>query len=1093
MSIQSFTHVAVIRDATASASSESLIPVLRLDARWTSHPRAESRLPNPSKDRPRNKMFSGISLLELARLTLLFVAAISTTLLVMPLRAQAQRDPSPLAVTTVEQIQALGSTIASGTRLHLSGVITYYDSAGATMFLQDATGGVFINTDRPYPVHGGDIVEVDGIPAGNFRVEVANDPEIRVLRHGGSPAPAAYSYQDLMAGHGESQLVTIHGTVRNSPNAPAGRLDLVTPEGDIQVHVRPSTTLRPETVLDASVEVVGVASRVFDTNKQLNGIALYVPDSSAIRIVQKPDGSAKHLPFKTIEDVYQSRHTSDSSHPVRVRGTITYYKKGDSAVIEDNGKSLFIETQETGNLAVGDVVDATGFASDSEYGPILRHASLIGTGSNHPIEPHPVSYDEASSGLYNDNLISISGVLVSQLHDTELNTLVLKANGHLVSAYLDPNASMDDFQVGSRLQVSGICRIAPVGAWHSVHLSNIEMRSAADARLISRPSWFNVEHLLQLLVVIIVVAIATGIRAIFLKWRVVDQTAWIDRSSIIARERSRILEMISSNQSLEVLLREICKSTTELLPGANCAFSFQLEDECVTTNVGDQSTAVHKKKSFEVALRNDVDQIIGNIVVSSPKNLAPAGDSEQIYAVVSELASLAMRQSLMYRGLVFHSTHDPLTELPNRRLFETRLASALKDAEASGGQLAIIYIDINRFKHVNDQHGHKTGDLYLKQISARLRNQLRPVDTLARVGGDEFVVIAPFPEGIDRVYSLTARLKTCFKDPFSLDGVTIEGSASFGFARYPEHGQTADELTRIADHGMYISKNEAQLSESAHGLAIITPDELELALLHGRYRLAYQPQFSVTGRMTGLEALLRLDDPVLGLITPDAFISVAERHPVIVDIGAWTLRTALADAARWNLNQGDPVSIAVNVSVRQLEEPGYAKSVLTCLEEYAFPPERLEVELIERSLMFSGEKVLPQLEKLREAGVRIALDDFGTEESCLSLLHKLPIDTIKLDRSFIRAMDDEPAVLPIIRAIVSMAHSLGKRVIAEAIEHAGSVPSLMDMGKMDYQGYLLSRPITAQEVNLVIKTWRSGIVMPEVFRSAPQPNSKRLV
>jgi len=168
------------------------------------------------------------------------------------------------------------------------------------------------------------------------------------------------------------------------------------------------------------------------------------------------------------------------------------------------------------------------------------------------------------------------------------------------------------------------------------------------------------------------------------------------------------------------------------------------------------------------------------------------------------------------------------------------------------------------------------------------------------------------------------------------------------------------------------------------------------------------------------------------------------------------------------LNRGEFISVAVNVSVRQLEEPGYANSVLAFLKEYSFPPNRLEIELIERSLMFSGDQVLQQLEQLRLAGVRITLDDFGTEQSCLSLLHKLPIDTIKLDRSFIRVMDTEPAVVPIIQAIVSMAQSLGKRIVAEAIEHVGPVPALMKMGTMDFQGYLLSRPVAAEEMQLVI-------------------------
>jgi len=605
-------------------------------------------------------------------------------------------------------------------------------------------------------------------------------------------------------------------------------------------------------------------------------------------------------------------------------------------------------------------------------------------------------------------------------------------------------------------------------------------------------SWFKISYFVQVLFALGVLALGAAVWAAVLRWRVANQNAWIDRSVTIARERSRILELISTNHSLPEVLQEICDSTMGLLPGTDCSYALHIEDESRKgTDAGERAQS-KLKPLFEESLKDDEDREVGKITVVPRHDHSVSRDCEEVYRVLSELAALALRQSLLYRGLVHHSTHDPLTELPNRRLCETRLNEVLNEAQRNGCQMAVIYIDINRFKHVNDQYGHKIGDLYLQQISARLRHQLRPDDMLARVGGDEFVVIAPFLEGFDRVFALTARLKQCFRHPFELDGVSFDGSASFGFARYPEHGTTAEELTRHADHEMYVAKHEDRMAQEAHSVAIITPNDLELAFFNYQYRLAYQPQFSATGRLAGVEALIRMDHPVLGLLTPDAFISVAEKHPIIIDIGAWTLRCAVQDAKRWHLDTGDAVSIAVNVSARQLEEPGYARSVLACLKQNEFPPERLEIELIERSLMFSGEKVLDELVQLRAAGVRISLDDFGTEQSCLSMLHKLPIDTIKLDRSFIRAMDNEPDVLPIIQAIVSMARSLDKRVVAEAIEHVGPVPALMKMGKMDFQGYLLSQPVPAELVPSLIEEWRSGIKMPSVFREAAVEDSKQL-
>jgi diguanylate cyclase (GGDEF)-like protein len=698
--------------------------------------------------------------------------------------------------------------------------------------------------------------------------------------------------------------------------------------------------------------------------------------------------------------------------------------------------------------------------------------------------PPAVTFAEASSGAFADRQISITGVLVAQLSDPASSSAIIQTDGRLITGYLNKSSRIPEYPTGSLVRISGLCRMISKDATGTGHLFYVEMQSPADVDLLVQASWFTLKHVLYIILALSVIALIVTIRAAFLKWRTVNQTAWIDRSMMVARERGRILEMISANRPLPESVQEICQSAQELLPGSVCRHV--LDSDGDSQDIATPS-APSAKPIFEVALLDEDDHFHGNIVVTCEKPRLLPADREDIFRLLSELAAMALRQSLLYRGLVYHSTHDPLTDLPNRRLFEERLADAIADAAEKEAQLAVIYIDINRFKHVNDKFGHKIGDLYLQQISNRLRAQLRSVDTLARIGGDEFVVIAPFPEAFDRAFALTIRLEKCFCHPFELEGQTIEGSASFGFARYPEHGTTAEDLTRHADHAMYVAKHEARLSEEAHALAIITPNELELALLRGRFRLAYQPQFSAAGKLTGMEALLRLDDPVLGIITPDAFISVAEKHPVIVDIGAWTLRTALQDALRWKLHSGPMISIAINVSVRQLEERDYAESVMTALREFDFPPERLEIELIERSLMFSGDKVTQQLVKLRDAGVRISLDDFGTEQSCLSLLHKLPIDTIKLDRSFIRAMDGEPSVLPIIQAIVSMAHSLGKRVVAEAIEHVGPVAALVKMGKMDFQGFLLSRPVPAEEVANYIANWREGIAMPEEFATVHRP------
>jgi diguanylate cyclase (GGDEF)-like protein len=823
--------------------------------------------------------------------------------------------------------------------------------------------------------------------------------------------------------------------------------------------------------------------------------------AAALLLTSATPTPAQHFrqyPATPIGSIIQPRRTLDASRLVHVRGTITFYHGGESAVIENEGKSISLEirnldTRNDAGISVGDVVDALGYVSDREDAPILRQASIEKTGIREPVVPQVVNFAQASSEPFDDDLVSITGSLVSQYDDGNRHTLVIKVDGHQVSSQLDSPEPVRKYPVGSRLQLTGICRVVTGEAERHTSLSHLDLRSANDVQLLLLPPWLTVERMVEISGVLVILVLALSIRLAFVRLRAANQNAWHSRSTIVARERSRILELISSNSTLDEVLTEICKTTRDLLPGAECSYNLGLESkkarDLKQTPEAKQSESQPGAKpqsdtGFEVALVDSESKTIGSIVLSLKDCKATPHDRTETQALLAELAALAMRQSLLFRGLVHHSNHDPLTGLPNRRLSEERLTKALEEAEANNGQLAVIYIDINRFKFVNDTYGHSTGDLYLQQIAGRLKSQLRSIDMLARIGGDEFVVIAPFAEGIDRAYALTARLQACFDDPFDLKVASLDGSASFGFARYPEHGKTIAELTEHADQEMYLAKESEARNAEAQSIGIISTDELENALTNNRFRLAYQPQFSIAGRLTCLEALIRLDDPVLGMITPDAFISVAERHPVIVDIGDWVLSSALQDAVRWQLDTGEPVLLAINVAVRQLEDPNYARSVLDRLKANNFPPDRLEIELVERSLMSTGDNVAKQLKQLRDAGVRIALDDFGTGQSCLSILHKMPIDTIKLDRRFIHAMDNEPKVLPIIQAIVSMAHSLGKRVVAEAIEHVGPVPALLAMGAMDFQGDLLSRPIPADDVYTFLRTMRSGIVMPGAFRTA---------
>ena len=1004
--------------------------------------------------------------------------------------AQESSSAAPLLLTHAGDVHALPPEKAVNATVHLIATVSYYDVADGVLFLQDATGGVYVNTDKPYPVRQGDLVEVIGKANPSYRTEVSMNPEMRVLGRGEQFAGMPSTYQELTAGRGDCQTVRIRGKVlaaniEQHENAPTAHIDLSMPGGEVQVYVDSTEDFHPESLLDATIEVTGVAGGAFDAKYQMTGIIVYTSSPEKLHIIEPPSVSADQLPLTDIDNVFRTREFIDVSPRVRVRGTITFYKPGSSAVIESDGKSIYAQTRQTSDLAVGDIVDVFGFASDREYAPSLRNASIVKTGERAFVAPRAVTYSEALSGNYSDNLVLINGILVSELHDARAETLVLNVDGHLVNSYLEGRGTLPDFLLGSRIQIVGICRILPGGPWRAPYLFSLQMRSIGDAQLVSQPSWWTVKHLSEILGALLLLALAITAWAVILRQRVIQQTARLERSMMLARERSRILEKISSNHAADVLLTNICASVMSLLPGVSCAYRLQSAEDASGRETSVDGDRHFESSLFTMELLGMNDQPCGNITVSAPADRPVRSDQQDVYAMLLEMATLAMRQSLLHQSLVHHSTHDPLTELPNRRLCELKLGSALEEAHRHGTRLAVVYIDVNRFKRINDRYGHKVGDLYLRQISERLQTQVRSTDLLARIGGDEFLVIAPLATSHEYAETLTARLKACFDDPFLLEGHSIEGSASFGMARYPLDGTTAEELQRKADHAMYLFKRSTSaIADVSQGIAIITPIELELALAKDQFHLVYQPQFSMNGVLTGLEALIRLEDPILGSLTPDAFISVAERHDVILGMGAWVLKRALQDAIHWKLDTGAPMVMVVNVSAREMNEPDFAERVFAALEESGFPAERLELELTERSLVSDSDNAARQLRRLRQAGVRISLDDFGTGQSSLSLLHKLPIDTIKLDRSFIVAMDDEPEVLPIIQAISFMALRLGKRIVAEGIEHTGPVPALIEMGKIEFQGYLLSRPLSFVDVEAKIKTWRKGILMPEAFRES---------
>ncbi|MGZ8154046.1 MAG: putative bifunctional diguanylate cyclase/phosphodiesterase [Burkholderiales bacterium] len=429
--------------------------------------------------------------------------------------------------------------------------------------------------------------------------------------------------------------------------------------------------------------------------------------------------------------------------------------------------------------------------------------------------------------------------------------------------------------------------------------------------------------------------------------------------------------------------------------------------------------------------------------------------------------------------LEHHVNHDALTGLANRHLLQDRLQQAMFRAGRRNLQCAVMFLDLDHFKLVNDGLGHHVGDLLLKNVGAELLTLLRPEDTVARFGGDEFVLIANEVQSLEDVTEIAERIVSRLSLPRNLEGEELSISVSLGIAIYPIDGETVESLLQNADAAMYhakeLGRNTYSFYQKEMNVSITDKfamkAKLAKAIDNAELALHYQPQAGARDiRIVGFEALIRWQHPELGFIAPDRFIPLAEETGLIVPIGEWVLRTARKFAAELRANRVAFDRVAVNLSARQFYQATLAKSIERVLSETGLPPQCLELEITESMMMGNTEKVMRILSELKEMKVQLAVDDFGTGYSSLGYLRRFPIDRLKIDRSFI---DDVPASqhdATIAKAIISLAHNLGLCVIAEGVETQAQLDFLAQNGCDEIQGYLLSRPLDEQAARGFVRT-----------------------
>jgi diguanylate cyclase (GGDEF)-like protein len=439
------------------------------------------------------------------------------------------------------------------------------------------------------------------------------------------------------------------------------------------------------------------------------------------------------------------------------------------------------------------------------------------------------------------------------------------------------------------------------------------------------------------------------------------------------------------------------------------------------------------------------------------------------------------------------SLHDPLTGLPNRLLLQQRLTHAAQRARRSHTHAAVLFVDLDLFKRINDSYGHHAGDELLRAVAHRLTGLVRPGDTLARVSGHEFVVLCEDLHDVADAELLATRIGTSFHDPFSVAGTDVVVTASVGLAFAGPGESVTQQHIELADAAMYQAKrmggarHQVLDLEAAHETAQqrVLERDLATALANGALDLAYQPIVtSKDGTMVGVEALLRWTDPGHGTVPPLTMIDIAERTGLIIDLGDWVLERACRDRGDWqDTSPAAPVTLAVNVSARQLASAGFADRVASILARTSMDPHALVLEVTE-SVFAETDRAEEVLAELKRIGVRIALDDFGTGYSSLSYLDRFPVDFMKVDRGFVSGLPQQDRTRTIVAAVSDLAHGLGSAVTAEGVETAAERDAVVDIGCEYAQGYFFARPMTATALRALVRTGRGRHpTLPSVRRS----------
>ena len=595
------------------------------------------------------------------------------------------------------------------------------------------------------------------------------------------------------------------------------------------------------------------------------------------------------------------------------------------------------------------------------------------------------------------------------------------------------------------------------------------------------------------------------------------------RSENLEKSRNRVLEMVAKNHAFEAILEQVVHMVEGQRPQALCSLLL-LKDELlswvaapsfppqtirllrpvrvlretsdlVTAEVARSTvfwddirscpfwaershfaTQIGLDSCLSAPVRSANGTLLGMVALHYRRGQAQAEEDRDLLQLAGRLTAIAIEQRRLTDGLEFQARHDSLTGLPNRSYFLELLKDALRNAQERSGTLAVLFIDLDRFKQINDTLGHAMGDRLLKEVGERLKLLLTEDDLAGRMGGDEFTIVLTRQPDEQTAIHASQEFLNAFRAPHRIDEHELFVTASIGVAMFPTHGQDAAELMRHADLAMYHAKNNGKndcevfrAEDRASDLERLRLENaLRRALENQEFELLYQPVVDMNGKVEGLEALLTWRHPVYGMISPNQFIPIAEETGLIIEFGSWVIRQACLEAARWHESGRHPTRVSVNVSALQFERRDFVEVLSAALALSGLPPQLLELELTESYVMRNLPQSAARLAQIRSLGVSIAIDDFGTGYSSLSYLNRLPVDCLKIDQSFLRSLQAPDGSLPVVQSIVRLAHSMNLRVVAEGVETREELDLVRVLGCDKVQGHVYGPALRGEQVKALL-------------------------